>query len=52
VLCADILKPSAGLKACPFVDYMQERAAADIHNVDNDAIVEINVVPQGKAEAT
>jgi hypothetical protein len=31
---------------------MQERAAADVHNVDDNAIVEINVVLQGKAEAT
>ena len=52
MLCTDVLELSAGLKACPFVDYIQERAAADIYNVDNNTIVEINIVLQSKAEAT
>ena len=48
----DILEPSISLKVCPFVNYMQERATTNVHNVDNNAIVEINVVLQGKVEAT
>jgi hypothetical protein len=31
---------------------MQEWTPTNVHDVDDDAIVELNVVPQGKAEAT
>jgi hypothetical protein len=50
MLCADILELSASLKACSFVDYIQERAAANVYNVDNDAIVELDIILQDKAE--
>ena len=52
MLCANILEPSTSLKACPFVDHMQERAAADVYDVDNDTIVKLNIVLQSKAKAT
>jgi hypothetical protein len=50
MLCADILEPSASLKVCLFVNYIQKKAATDVYNVDNNTIVEINVVLQDKAE--
>ena len=52
MLYANILELSASLKACPFINYIQERAAANVYNINNNIIVKLNIVLQGKAEAT
>jgi hypothetical protein len=44
MLCANILELSTSLKACPFVNHIWERAAANIYNIDNNIIVKLNIV--------
>jgi hypothetical protein len=39
------------LKICPFVNYIQKRAAADVYDVNNNTIVELDIVLQSKTEA-
>jgi hypothetical protein len=41
-----------GVEADSFVDNMQYWLALDIHDVDDNQIVEVNIVTEGKSEST
>jgi hypothetical protein len=44
VLNTDVLQPPTCLEAGTFVDDVQQRGSANIHNVNNNIIIKINVV--------
>jgi hypothetical protein len=44
MLGTDVLQPPTGLEAGTFVDNVQQRGSANVHNVDDNIIIEIDVV--------
>jgi hypothetical protein len=44
VLSTDVLQPPTCLKAGTFVDDVQQRGSANIHNVNDNIVIEIDVV--------
>ena len=51
MLGTDILWPFTCLKINTFVDNMQQRGSANIYNVNNDIIIEINIIFKNKIKS-
>jgi hypothetical protein len=51
MLRTDILKPSASLISSAFVDDMENGLATNIHDIDYDGVVEIDVVTERELES-
>jgi hypothetical protein len=51
MLSTDVLQLLTCLEAGTFVNDVQQRGSANIHNVNNDIIIEIDVVFQSETES-
>ena len=40
----DIIQPFYGLKSGSFIDYIEDKASIDVHNINKNGIVEIGIL--------
>jgi hypothetical protein len=44
MLCTNVLEPSSSLESGCFVDNVQDQLATNVHNVNNDIKVKLDVI--------